>query len=66
MNSDSDCKWLRTLVSLSSRGDPERELHRQPRLVGAGLPDLRDDTGPVALPQAQGARQAGGGGQTSS
>lgn len=29
------------------------------------MPDLRNDTGPVALPQAQGARQAGGGGQTS-
>lgn len=51
--------------SLSSRGDPERELHSQPWLVGAWLSDLRDDTGPVALPQAQGARQTGGGGQTS-
>lgn len=51
--------------SLSSRGDPERELHSQPWLVGAWLSDLRDDTGPVTLPQAQGARQTGGGGQTS-
>lgn len=50
---------------LSSWGDPEWELHHQPGLVGAGLPDLWDDTGPVALPQAQGARQAGGGGPTS-
>lgn len=51
--------------SLSSRGDPERELHSEPRLVGARLSDLRNDTGPVALPQTQGARQTGGGGQTS-
>lgn len=51
--------------SLSSRGDPERELHSEPWLVGPRLSDLRDDTGPVALPQAQGARQKGGGGQTS-
>lgn len=28
------------LISISSRGDPERELHRQPRLVGARLPDF--------------------------
>lgn len=30
--------------------------------MGAGLPDVRDDRGPVALPAAQEENQEGGGG----
>nr|XP_047903281.1 collagen alpha-1(I) chain-like isoform X2 [Anser cygnoides] len=45
------------------RGDQQRALRLQPRLVGPGLPGVRDDRGAVALPRPQGAGEAGGGGE---
>lgn len=36
-------------MSSSTRGGEKRALHVQPRLVGTGLPAVRDDRGPVAL-----------------
>lgn len=50
------------LVSSSSRGGEKRALHLQPRLVGAGLPAVRDDRRPVALPAEEEEDQEGGSG----
>ncbi|CAF97275.1 unnamed protein product [Tetraodon nigroviridis] len=44
-------------------GGEKRALHLQPRLVGAGLPAVRDDRGPVALPAEEEEDQEGGGGE---
>lgn len=49
-------------LSCSSGGGEKRALHLQPRLVGAGLPAVRDDRGPVALPAEEEEDQEGGGG----
>lgn len=55
--------FFSTSLRFSSGGDPEWELHLLSWLVGSWLPGLWDDPGTVALPQAQGASEAGGGGQ---
>lgn len=49
-------------LSSSAGGGEKRALHLQPRLVGAGLPPVRDDRGPVSLPAAQEEDQEGGSG----
>lgn len=49
--------------SCSAGGGEKRALHVQPRLVGAGLPAVRDDRGPVALPAEEKEDQEGGSGE---
>lgn len=49
-------------LSSSSGGGEKRALHVQPRLVGAGLPAVRDDRGPVPLPAEEEEDQKGGSG----
>lgn len=49
-------------VSLSSGGGEQPALHLQPRLVGAGLPAVRDDRGSDAIPAAQEDESGRGGG----
>lgn len=51
------------LVSRSSGSGEQPALHLQPRLVGAGLPAIRDDRGSDAVPAAQ-EDEAGRGGGT--
>lgn len=51
------------LVFSSTRGGEKRALHVQPRLVGAGLPAVRDDRGPVALSAEEKEDQEGGSGE---
>lgn len=50
-------------VSSSAGGGEKRALHVQPRLVGAGLPPVRDDRGPIALSAEEEEDQEGGGGE---
>ena len=51
-----------SVLSSSSGGVEKRTLHLQPRLVGSGLPAVRDDRGPVAVPAEEEEDQEGGGG----
>lgn len=49
--------------STPSSGGPEQpEVRPEPRLLGSGLPHLRDDRGPVAIPRPQGEGEEGRGG----